>query len=100
MATLTRRTHLGADLQELEPDGAAGRGRELGVAQAGAAQRVEQDIGERREPQPELIGAHGRGGRPIGKEIERLLLDPVFHVAPSAVDVLLKGAGIDRVRRQ
>ena len=51
--------HLGADLQELEPDGAAGGGRELGVAQTDAAQRREQHIGEGREPQPELVGAHG-----------------------------------------
>jgi hypothetical protein len=41
---------LGADLQQLEPDGAAGGAGELGVAQADAAQSIEQDIGKGREP--------------------------------------------------
>ena len=92
--------HLGADLEELEPDGAAGGGRELGVAQANAAQRLEQNIGEGREPQPELVGADGRRGRAIGKEIELLLLDPVLDVAPGAVDALIQGARVDRGGRK
>jgi hypothetical protein len=40
---------LGADLQKLEPDGAAGGGGELGVAEPDPAQRIEQHIGEGRE---------------------------------------------------
>ena len=73
---------------------------DLGVAQADAAQRLEQNIGEGREPQPELVGADGRRGRAIGKEIELLLLDPVLDVAPGAVDALIQGARVDRGGRK
>ena len=68
-------SHLGTDLQELEPDGAAGRAGELGVAEPDPAQRVEEDVGEGREPEPKLIGAHsGRRGT-VGEQVELLLLD-------------------------
>ena len=63
--------HLGADLQELEPDRAAGGAGELGVAQTDAAQSFEQHIGKGRKPQPELVGAHGRRGGAIGEQVER-----------------------------
>jgi hypothetical protein len=63
---------MGADLQELEPDGAAGRSGELGMAQADAAERLEQDIGEGGEPQPQLVGAHGGRRGAIGEQIELL----------------------------
>jgi hypothetical protein len=42
--------HLSADLQELEPDGAAGRGGELGLPKPDPAQRVQQDVGEEANP--------------------------------------------------
>ena len=45
--------HLGADLQELAPDRAAGGGGELGVAEPDPAPRVEQDVGK---------GGHERDG--------------------------------------
>ena len=88
--------HLGADLQQLEPDGAAGRGGELGVAQADAPERLEQHISEGREPQPELVGAYGCGRGARSEEIELLLLDPVLHLTAGAVDVLVEGTGGDR----
>ena len=75
------------------PQVAAG---ELGVAQADAAQRLEQHIGEGREPQPELVGAHGGRRGAVGEQIELLLLDPVLHLAAGAVDVLVQGARVDR----
>jgi branched-chain amino acid transport system substrate-binding protein len=67
--------HLRADLQELEADGAAGGGGELGVSEPDPAQRFEQDVSEGREPKPELVGAHGRRRRAVGEQIELLLLD-------------------------
>jgi transposase len=55
--------------------GAAGGGRELRVPQADPPERLEQDIGEGREPQAQLVGAHGRRGGAIGEQVELLLLD-------------------------
>ena len=66
---------LGAELEELEPDGAAAGAGQLRVAEPDPAQRVEQHIGKGREPQPQLVGAHGGGRRAIGEQVELLLLD-------------------------
>ena len=78
MATLIRRTlwrtwaPIFRSLSRMVPQVAVG---ELGVAQADPAQRLEQDVGEGREPQPQLVGAHGGGRRAIGEQVELLLLD-------------------------
>ena len=63
-------------------------------------QGVDQHIGEGREPQPELIGGHGGRRRAVGEEIELLLLDTVFHVAPRTVDPLVQPAAADLIRVQ
>ena len=84
---------LGADLEQLEADGAAGGLGELGVAEADAAQGAEQHIGHRGEPQAELVGAHGGGRRAVGEEVALALLDAVFHLAASAVDLFVEVAG-------
>ena len=63
--------------------------------QADPAQRLEQHVGERGEPQAQLVGAHGRGRGAIGEQVELLLLDPVLHLAAGAVDLLVEGAGVD-----
>src|SRR4029453_18086527 len=102
MATLIRRTLVrtwAPIFSSLRRMVAAGGGRELCVAQTNATQRLEQDIGERREPQPELVGAHGRRGGATGEQVELLLLDPVFDLAARAIDVLVQRAGVDRVPR-
>jgi hypothetical protein len=46
------------------------------MAQADAAQAVDQNIGHGGEPHAQLIGRHGGGRRPIGKQFE-LLADAV-----------------------
>ena len=95
MAILIRRTLMRTwapifrSLRRMVPQVASG---ELGVAQADPAQRREQDVGEGREPQPELVGAHGRCRRAIGEQVELLLLDPVLDFAAGAVDVLVETA--------
>src|SRR5438445_5460024 len=48
-----------ADLQELEPDGAAGGIRKGGFGKADAPQRADQHISHGSEPQAQLVGAHG-----------------------------------------
>src|SRR6476659_7061018 len=63
---------LGADLQELQADGAAGGGGELGVAQADAPQRFHQHVGEGGEPEPELVRPHRRSRRAIGEQVQLL----------------------------
>ncbi len=80
----------GADFQQLQPDGGAGGMRELGVGKADAAQRAEQHVGHRGEPQAQLVGAHGIGGGAVGEQIELAFLDAVFHLATSAVDRLVE----------
>jgi hypothetical protein len=64
--------NLGTDLQELETDRAAGGGGELGEPKADPPERLAQDVSEGGEPKPELVGASGRGGGPVGEQVELL----------------------------
>ena len=74
------------ELEELEPDRAAGRVGELSVGEADAPDRADENIGERGEPEPQLIGAQGGRRGPIGEQVALALLDPVLHLAAGAVD--------------
>ena len=95
-----RDADLGADFEELGADRAAGGGCEPGMGEADPAQRAHQHIGERREPEAQLVGAHRRGAGAVGEEIELALLDPVLHVAASAIQLFVEGAGRPAVRLQ
>ena len=72
---------------------------DLGVSQRGplqahAPQRVDQHVGERGQPQAQLVAAHGGRARPVGEERELLFFDAVLHVTAGAVELLVeRGAG-------
>ena len=74
--------HLRADLEQLQTDASAGRFRQFGSGKRDAAQRAHEDIGIGGEPQAQLVGAHGRGRRAIGIEIE--LHSTRFSTSPRA----------------
>src|SRR5512143_2582805 len=78
------RTLLRKGRQQLETQRVAGGGGEPGMGQADAAQRGQQHVGERGEPQPELVGPHRRGAGAIRIEVELALFDPVLHLAAGA----------------
>jgi hypothetical protein len=42
---------------------------ELGEPEADPPERLEQDVGEGREPEPELVGAHGGGRGATGEPV-------------------------------
>src|SRR5215471_2489213 len=85
--------HAGAELEQLEADGCDRGIGKLGVAQRDAAHCIDQDVGDRRKPQTQLIGRHrGRGGA-IGPQLE-LLTDAVFGLAARAVEVFVERAGV------
>ena len=93
IAILMRRTLMrtsAPSFSSFEPDGAAGGIGELRVRQPDAAQRAEQHIGHRGEPQAKLVGAHGGGRGAVGEQIELALLDAVLHLAARAVDLLVE----------
>ena len=58
----------------------------MGAPKAQATNDVDEDVGDGREVETELIAAHGLRAGPIGKEIELLLFDAVLHVASGAID--------------
>ena len=60
---------LGADLEQLEANGAAGGLGEPGVGETDPAERAEQDIGQGGEPEVELVGAHGGGRGAVGEQV-------------------------------
>ena len=67
--------------------------------QADAAQRAEQHIGHRGEPQAQLVGAHGGGRGAVGEQIELAFLDAVLHLAAGAVELLVERGGPRRSAR-
>ena len=87
---LTRR----GELEQLQPDRAAGRVGELGVGEADAAERAEQDVGEGGEPEPQLVGAHGGGRGAVGEQVALAFLDAVLHLAARAVELLVEEAAV------
>ena len=64
-------------------------------ARADRADGLEQDPGEGREIQPQLVGPHGRRRGPVGEQVELLLLYSVLHVAAGAVQILVERPGAD-----
>src|SRR5438128_11462704 len=84
-----------ADLEELKADGGAAGLGEPGGAKADATQRADEHIGHRREPEPELVGAHRSSRGAVGEQVELAFLDPVFHLAAGAVELLVERAGLD-----
>ena len=59
-------------------------------ARADATQGAEQHVSHRGEPKAELVGLHGRGGGPVGKQVELAFFDAVLHVAARAVDLFVE----------
>src|SRR5713226_404810 len=84
-----RHPNLRANLEQLQTDRPALRLRHLGPLQSQPPQRLHQTISKGREIQAQLIGAHHRSGRAIGEQRQLLFLDPVFHLSPGAVKLLV-----------
>ena len=82
-----------SELEELEPDRAAGRFGELGVGKTDAPDSAQERIGERGVPEPQLVGAQGCGRGSVGEQVALAFLDPVLHLAAGAVDLLIEKAG-------
>ena len=59
--------HLGADFQELGANGAALSSSELGALETDPPQLAEQDVGDARKPESQLVGGEYRGAGPIGE---------------------------------
>ena len=93
MAILMRRTLMRtrapilSSLRRMVPQVASAK---LGAGEADAAQRAQQHIGHRGEPQAQLVGAHGGGRGAVGEQVELALLDAVLHLAAGAVDLLVE----------
>src|ERR1700760_1227382 len=83
------------DLQQFQPDAAATGSGKLGEGQTDAAQRTEQYVGERGEPQTQLIGPHGGRRGAVSEQVQLTFLDPIFHVATRTVDPLIQPPAID-----
>ena len=82
----------GAKIQEDEPDGAAGRPLQLGAGKSDAAHRAHEDVCERGQPEPQLVGPHRRCRRAVGEQIALAFFQVVLHLAALAVDGLVEEA--------
>ena len=82
---------LAADLEQFQPQATDSGPGQTGVFQTIAAQALHQHIGAGRQGEPELVGPEGVGGGAIGKQVELLLLDAVFHLTAGTVSLLIEG---------
>src|SRR5258705_9440141 len=80
----------GTNLEKLEPDLAEGSRGQIGAPQHLGPQHREHEMGESREPEPELVGGHPARAGAIGKEVLLRLLDAVFHFSAGAVKLLVE----------
>ena len=74
-----------AGAAQQDPDAVrTGRG-ECRAFQCQAAQPLDQGIGQSRQQLPKLVGPEAVTRRPIGKEIQLLILEAVLHVPACAI---------------
>lgn len=88
----------GADLAQFQARAPACGDGQFGVAEADAAQRVQQHTGHGREPQAQLVGPHRARRRTVSERIETAFLDPVLYLAALAVKPLVLTPGADMTR--
>lgn len=91
---LSADAHERGELEEFQPDRAASGLGELGVRKTDAPHRAQENVGERREPEPELVGAQGRRRAAVGEQVALAFLDPVLYLAPGAVDLFVEKAAV------
>ena len=73
-----------ADLDQLGADRRTGRLRQRGAGRRQAPERFHQQIGQRRQQQPPLVGPPPMRTDPVGEQ-HHLFFDPVFHLPALAV---------------
>src|SRR4029077_6894529 len=83
----------GTNLEEFKPDLAEGGRSQIGAAQHLGPQHREQEMGEGRKPEPELVGGHPARAGALGKEVLLCLLDAIFHFSARAVKLLVECGG-------
>ncbi len=79
-----------ADPEQLEADGAGLRAGHVGTGERDASDRLDQDIGQRRQDQAELVGPPFVARGAIGEQVELLFFDAVLHLAALAVEFLVE----------
>ena len=77
-------------LKSLKPDLAQGGRSQIGAAQHLGPQHREHEMGESREPKPELVGGHPACAGAIGKEVLLGLLDAVLHFSARTIKLLVE----------
>src|SRR5437879_7029226 len=83
-----------ANFWQLAADGAATGIGQVGRLQRDAAQALEQNVGHRSKPQPQLVGLQGSGGRTVSEQVHLALFDAVLHFAAGAIDLFVETAAI------
>ncbi len=84
------------DFEELAPESGTLRPSEFGTGEAEATKGFQQEVAERGEQQPELVGPPDVTTGAVREQAELLFLDPVFHVAPRTIDVFVQRLGVAR----
>ena len=82
--------HHRADAKEAKAQRVALGARKFRPLKSGAAHRLEQGVGKRREQHPVLIRPPLRARGPVGEQAKLLLLQPILHVPTLTVQLLVQ----------
>ncbi len=82
--------HYGPDFQQHEPNAVRTGLGQGGPFQGFATQPFEQGICQAWQQLPERIRPPALAGRAVGKPVQWLILDPVFHIATGTVDLVIQ----------
>jgi hypothetical protein len=88
--TTARHTYSGGDLEQPQADRVDAPASLSGPLESQTTKAIDQDVGEGRHQQSELIGHELGATGPIGEQAKLLLLDPILHLTPHAVHRLIK----------
>ena len=80
----------GADFEDLEPDGGGLGAGQFGADQPDAANGLDEHVSGAGKQESELVCPPSRSAGSVSEESELLLFDPIFHLATSAVDLVIE----------
>lgn len=86
----------GADLEELQPDGADVRVFQFRADEADATDVRDQDLRASCQQHAELVGDEAMATGAVGEQAELLFLEAILHITALAVNVLVKNACVAR----
>lgn len=82
-------------IEELEANLSDGGSFKCSTLEHTGTETVHQQMGDGAQPEPQLVARHPTGAGAVGEEVHLLLLDSVLHFPALAVEVFVRGSGLE-----